>query len=50
MSNFKKNRSNAKVKRFITYKKILYVLLGIFMRNIRALEFTVQKFLERLKF
>ena len=45
--NFKK-RSNVKVKRFSTNKKILS--LGIFMRNIKAIALTVQKLLARLKF
>ena len=43
----KKNRSNVKVKKFRTNKKILS--LEIFIRNIRALAFTVQKLLAMLK-
>ena len=46
--NFKKNRtSNVKVKKLRTNKKILS--LGIFMRNLRALAFTVQKLSVMLK-
>ena len=40
--SIKKKRSNVKVKRFSIYKKILS--LGIFMRNIKALALTVQKY------
>ena len=43
-----KKRSNIKVNRFSTNKKILS--LGTFIRNIKALALTVQKLLAKLKF
>ena len=46
--NFVFNLSNVKVKSLSTYKKISSQ--GIFMWNIKALAFTIKKFLATLKF